>query len=176
MTKWWPCLALMLLIGCNSLPKVPLLTPLFPPHNPLQKADSLFRSGNYMKAAEAYRRVLENSASGTLAAEVHYRLAFTLSYYKNPGKNLGASLVEYQQVVSLYPNSPFRKESESMISLLSTLISQKSTITSQRSSIASQKLKLSKEHAEAERLRDSLSELQRLEIEAEERRNRLRPN
>lgn len=176
MLKWLSCFSLLLLVGCNSLTNVPLLTPLFPPHDPLKKADALFRFGNYTQATEAYRKVLEEATTEALAAEAHYRLAFTLSYYKNPEKHLSSSLEEYQKVVSRYPDSPFRKESENMISLLSKLFSQTSIIASQKSALASQKLQLSKEQAETERLRESLSELQRLEIEAEERRNRLRHN
>lgn len=154
MTKLLPglVLAMFILFGCNTYPAI--LTDL--PGIRLKHADALFETGKYSEAIETYRKILKGSSFGTEAEKAQYRLAFTLSYYKNPQQDYAASLKEYQKAISRYPKSSYREEAENMISFLSVLISQKQQISAEQS--------------KTKQLEERLLELQRLEIEAEQRR------
>lgn len=156
MIKKLPGLTLIcfVLFGCNALSVI--LTDRS--GSTLQRAESLFEAGKYSEAVEAYRKALKESPFGPKAAETQYRLAFALSYYKNPQQDYTASFKEYQRVISRYPRSPYRKESENMIFLLSAL--------------AAQKQHLSDEQSKTKQMEERLLQLQQLEIEAEQRRNR----
>lgn len=154
MIKKLACLVCILLIisGCSTFPAILIDT-----HgSQLKQAESLFETGKYSEAADAYKKILKEASSGPEAAEAHYLLAFTLSYYKNPQSDYTASLKEYQKVISKYPNSPHRRESENMISLLSSLVTLKQQI--------------SDEQAKTKQLEERLLKLQQLEIESEQRR------
>jgi tetratricopeptide (TPR) repeat protein len=141
-----------------SAPK-PAPTPEPPPAPPLKEklklAETLFESGEYAEAEKEYREILEGPAPEPVAAEAQYRLAFILSYYKNPQRNYASSIKEYQRAISRFPASPHRPEAENMISLLSSIASQE---------------------AETKQMKEDLQKLQQLEIEAEERRTRPLPD
>ncbi len=138
--------------GCNNFPAIRIDV-----RGPaLKQAESFFESGKYSEAAEAYRKILKETPPVPEAAEAQYLLAFTLSYYKNPQQDYAASLKEYQKAASRYPKSPYRRESENMISLLSSLLAQKQQI--------------SDEQARTKQLEENLLRLQQLEIETEQRR------
>lgn len=122
----------------------------------LEPADALFEAGRYSEAAESYRKILKETPPVPQAAEAQYLLAFTLSYYKNPQQDYAASLKEYQKAASRYPKSPYRRESENMISLLSSVVALKQ--------------QLSDEQAKTKQLEENLLRLQQLEIETEQRR------
>ena len=122
----------------------------------LEQADALFETGRYSEAAESYRKILKETPPVPQAAEAQYLLAFTLGYYKNPQQDYAASLKEYQKAASRYPKSPYRRESENMISLLSSVVALKQ--------------QLSDEQAKTKQLEENLLRLQQLEIETEQRR------
>jgi tetratricopeptide (TPR) repeat protein len=115
----------------------------------------MFESGKYAEAEKLYREILDGPSSETDAAEAQYRIAFILSFYKNPHRDYATSIKEYQRAVSKYPQSPHRREAENMISLLSSIVSQE---------------------AETKQMKEDLQKLQQLEIEAEERRTRPLPD
>lgn len=152
--RWGTGLLLVLSIvsGCNNFPAIRMDTR----GSALEQAESLFEAGRYSEAAESYRKILKETPHVPQAAEAQYLLAFTLSYYKNPQQDYAASLKEFQKAASRYPKSPYRRESDNMISLLSSLVAQKQ--------------QLSDEQAKTKQLEDNLLRLQQLEIETEQRR------
>ncbi|MEK7279884.1 MAG: tetratricopeptide repeat protein [Nitrospirota bacterium] len=157
MTTANKCVSVLLLVfatilGCDNFPAIRIDAR----SSELEQAESFFEAGRYSDAADAYRKILKETPAVPEAEEAQYLLAFTLSYHKNPQQDYAASLKEYQKAVSRYPKSPHRRESENMISLLSSLVAQKQ--------------QLSEEQAKTKRLEENLLRLQQLEIETEQRR------
>lgn len=157
MTKTTKCSSVLLLVfstilGCDNFPAIRIDTR----GSVLEQAEFLFEAGRYSEAANAYRKILKETPPVPQAAEAQYLLAFTLSYYKNPQQDYAASLKEYQKAASRYPKSPYRRESENMISLLSSLVAQKQQFID--------------EQAKTKQLEERLLKLQQLEIETEQRR------
>ncbi|MBI5747434.1 MAG: outer membrane protein assembly factor BamD [Nitrospirae bacterium] len=152
--KWAAGLFLVFstMLGCNNFPAIRIDAR----GSALEQAESLFETGRYSEAAESYRKILRETPPVPEAAEAQYLLAFTLSYYKNPQQDYAASLKEYQKAASRYPKSPYRRESENMISLLSSLVAQKQQLID--------------EQAKTKQLEENLLRLQQLEIETEQRR------
>lgn len=119
----------------------------------LHQAEAFFETGEFQKAVRAYRQVLADSPSEAERERAQYRLAFTLSFHRNPDRDYAAALEEYRKAVSVYPDATERPLAENMRAILTELLSEK---------------------AELRRLRGKLVRLQQLEMDAEERRGRAR--
>jgi hypothetical protein len=79
--------------------------------------DQFFEAHNYPKAAEAYTVYLHDHASGANADHALFRLAMTHLLPDSPLHDVPRATGLLQQVITRFPDSPFRPQSEYLLSL-----------------------------------------------------------
>lgn len=120
---------------------------------PLARGQTLFSRGKYQEAIQAYRRIVHDDPSSSLAAEAQFRIGYTLAYFQNPQLDYGEAVKEFQQVLNQFPESEWADEAKNWIAALSQLLDQRD---------------------ENQRLQQDLQQLMKLDIESEKRRKQIK--
>ena len=104
------------------------------------EANTLYSQGNYPASLQKYGQIMEvHPASGDRAL---FEMGIIHSHPKNEQRNFQRALESFQQVVRLYPDSPYRKDSETMSFNLNTVMARDETIAAQQTLITDQQARI----------------------------------
>ena len=118
----------------------------------LERPRLLFKLGKFSEAIVQYRKLLK-SKERSVAQGAQYELAYSLAYYKNPGKDYQEALNEFQLFVRKYPESSLKEEAANWASIITQYLSKR---------------------VENEKLRDDFQKLVDIDTEAEKKQKQLR--
>ena len=139
-------IAVILLSGCATTP------PAVPgPDADYQDAAVFAKEKKYLKAIAAYRKIADESPHSTLAADSLFEAAYLLAFYDNPQKDYAQALAGFDEFLKRFPKHAKAPEAKNWHIVLKTIVDTKK---------------------ENERLRESIEELNKLDIRHEERRRK----
>ena len=88
-----------------------------PPPDYFAAAERYFVAGDYGNAAQAYETFLASSRSPTNRDKALFRLGLLHAFPESPVRNIPQAINMLQQVVSQFPQSPYRPEAEFLLRL-----------------------------------------------------------
>ena len=106
--------------GCEKRPQAPPPPPPPPPPSPpsyFELAETHFETGHYANAAQAYETFLNRNPSAADQDKALFRLALAHAFPESPVHDPQQALQILQQLVSLFPESPYRPEAEFLLRL-----------------------------------------------------------
>lgn len=118
-----------------------------------RKAESLFESGQYSEAVEAYHQVTDRFPDDPLAGRALYQAAYAQIYYKNPNADYAAGSKDFESLVQKYSDSPWKNPAQNWLSFLNQM----------------DRLKVDRE-----KLRNDLQKLVDLDMQSERKRRELK--
>jgi outer membrane protein assembly factor BamD (BamD/ComL family) len=146
--------ALFLLASCSSLNmmRAESDSPGHQAPGTLESAQFLFQQGKYPEAAGQYKRLVRNKHQA-IAEKAQFQLAYTLAYYRNPKRDYEEALNEFQTFVERFSRSPLKAEASNWIFLIEQYMAKKS---------------------ENNKLREDIKKLVGMDIETEQKQERLK--
>lgn len=137
-------IAVILLSGCATTP------PAVPgPEADYQGAAVFAKEKKYLKAIAAYQKIADESPQSPLAADSLFEAAYLQAFYDNPQKDYAQALAGFDEFLKRFPKHAKAREAKNWRVVLKTIVDTKK---------------------ENERLRESIEELNKLDIRHEERR------
>ena len=136
-------IVVILLSGCAT---TPLATR---PETDYQSATHFAKEKKYLKAIAAYRKIADESPHSPLAADSLFEAAYLQFFYDNPEKDYAQALAGFDEFLKRFPRHAKAREAKNWHFILKTIVETKK---------------------ENERLRESIEELNKLDIRHEERR------
>jgi outer membrane protein assembly factor BamD (BamD/ComL family) len=136
----------IVLSGCATTP------PAAPgPEADYQGAAFFAKEKKYPAAIAAYRKIADESPHSPLAADSLFEAAHLQAFYDNPQKDYAQALAGFDEFLRRFPNHVKAREAKNWRVILKTIVDTKK---------------------ENERLRQSIEELNKLDIRHEERRRK----
>ena len=99
-----------------------------------QEANQFFNQGNYPAALGKYEQLIENHPEVT--DRVLFEMGITYAYPTNANKDYPKALACFQKVLSDYPDSEYRHDSQMMILQIQNVILKDQTISKQQTELA----------------------------------------
>jgi tetratricopeptide (TPR) repeat protein len=104
----------------------PTPPPVAPPDSvpvaaPLSEADRLFLAAEYEEAANLYQAFLRNNPTGDQRDQALFYLGFTYVLRPAPGADWQRAVATFKDLITRYPESPFRPIAQLIVSLRSDL-------------------------------------------------------
>ena len=123
-------LTALLLGGCGH----------FQARSTFREADDLFARGNYTASLHKYEQIIEQyPVTGDRAL---FEMGILYSYPKNEQKDHQKALECFQKLITDYPESPYRQDSEMMMFYINNVTIKDKMIAAQQAMIATQQTKL----------------------------------
>ena len=138
-------IVVILLSGCAT---TPLATG---PEADYQSAALFAKEKKYLKAIAAYRKIAGESPHSPLAADSLFEAAHLQAFYDNPQKDYAQALAGFDEFLKRFPKHVKARDAKNWRVVLKTIVDTKK---------------------ENERLRQSIEQLNKLDIRHEERRRK----
>jgi outer membrane protein assembly factor BamD (BamD/ComL family) len=139
-------IVVVLLYGCATTP------PAAPgPEADYQRAAVFENEKKYLKAIAAYRKIADESPHSPLAADSLFEAAYIQAFYDNPQKDYAQALAGFDEFLKRFPQHVKARVAKNWRVVLKTILDTKK---------------------ENERLRESIEQLNKLDIRHEERRRK----
>lgn len=122
----------------------------------LHEADSLFNSGDYVRAKRNYQKIRDAETDSTVLQEVQYKLGYINVYYNNPFGDWEEGLREFQRYQTQYPNGRKSEEVNSWVTLLHSIESYHSGFNTSFSQTKDLKTRSSDEARKVQSLMEAL--------------------
>ncbi|HSA79090.1 MAG TPA: outer membrane protein assembly factor BamD [Nitrospirota bacterium] len=139
-------IVVLLLSGCVTTPQPVTVTG---PESDYQNAADFVKEKKYSKAIAAYHKIAASSPQSPLAADSLFEVAYLQAFYDNPQKDYAQALEGFDEFLKRFPNHVKAGEAKNWQLILKTIVDTKK---------------------ENERLRESIEELNKLDIRHEEKR------
>lgn len=141
-------IVVLLLSGCVTTPPVVTVSG---PESDYQSAADFVKEKKYSKAIAAYHKIAASSPQSPLAAESLFEVAYLQAFYDNPQKDYAQALEGFDEFLKRFPNHAKAGEAKNWRMILKTILDTKK---------------------ENEQLRESIEELNKLDIRHEEQRRK----
>lgn len=138
----------MMLSGCATTPPVPVATG---PEVDYQNAAAFVKEKKYPKAIAAYNKIAASSPQSPLAADSLFEIAYLHAFYDNPQKDYAQALALFDEFLKRFPKHDKSQDARNFRTILKTLLDTKK---------------------ENEQLRESIDQLNKLDIRHEEQRRK----
>lgn|SRR5512143_619069 len=143
-------LAVILLSGCATIPPLPVPVATGPEAD-YQNATVFVQEKKYAKAIAAYRKIADDSPHSPLAADSLFEAAYLQAFYDNPQKDYAQALADFDEFLKRFPKHTKSREAKNWRMVLKTVVDAKK---------------------ENEQLRESIEQLNQLDIRHEEQRRK----
>ena len=139
-------IVVVLLSGCATTPPAATGT-----EAGYQSAAIFAKENKYPEAIAAYRKIADESPHSPLAADALFEAAHLQAFYDNPQKDYAQALAGFDEFLKRFPKHVKAREAKNWRVILKTIVDTKK---------------------ENERLRQSIEQLNKLDIRHEERRRK----
>lgn len=143
-------IVVLLLSGCVTAPPTPPPAATGP-ESDYQSAADFVKEKKYSKAIAAYHKIAASSPQSPLAADSLFEVAYLQAFYDNPQKDYAQALEGFDEFLKRFPNHSKAGEAKNWYMILKTIVDTKK---------------------ENERLRESIEELNKLDVRHEEQRRK----
>lgn len=155
------CIGMMLTCGCQHLDGSMLAKSAF------EEANSLYGQGDYQASLAKYAQIM--AAYPATGDRVLFEMGIIHSHPKNELRDDQKALASFQQLIKQYPDSAYRKDSETMSFNLNTVAVRDKTIAAQQVLIATLQSRIEAIQQEVRGKELEISSLQK-QIEAQEKK------